>query len=41
MAKVELRDVRKSYDGHTTVIHGIDLENRVILLHELVVHDHD
>jgi multiple sugar transport system ATP-binding protein len=26
MAKVELRDVRKSYDGHTTVIHGIDLE---------------
>ena len=26
MASVELRDVRKSYDGRTAVIHGIDLE---------------
>jgi NitT/TauT family transport system ATP-binding protein len=28
MASVELLDVRKSYDGRTTVIHGIDLEIR-------------
>ena len=28
MAQVELRGVTKSYDGKTTVIHGIDLEIR-------------
>ena len=26
MASVQLNNVQKSYDGKTTVIHGIDLE---------------
>ena len=26
MASVQLQQVRKSYDGKTTVIHGIDLQ---------------